>query len=557
MFVRHKKTPSGKIKVQLVHNTRDPRDNQIKQKVYRHFGTAQNDQHLEDLLFLAEKIKIEETKQISAFYTAEQLARQIARKKVQEIQKKKEKKDRSPQLSNIVEESRITTGIHDVFGPLYDQLQLDKIIPEKENATACRILKDVVLARIANPDSKRANVRDLSTRFGIQIALHKVYRMMDRLTPGKIDKLKRIASQQACSLLARPLRVLFFDCTTLYFESFKEDDLKQSGYSKDAKFKEMQVLLALMVTEDGLPVHYEVLPGASFEGHSLIPIVEQMKKEYDLKDVICVADRGMCSEANLKCLDEAGIGFIVGCPLKRLNRDKQKQILEAKKTLKNTRPFIEFEEKSGRKLVVHYSTQRERREAKQRKKMLLKLKAKIKNHPKAKEFINNQGYKKFIEFNGSMEVLLKDDKIKEAAAWDGLKGFITNRPELTAEEVLNLYGGLWQVEETFRMAKHDLKVRPIFHWTQSRIEAHIAICFMCLMCVRHLEYRVKTQYKKLSPRVIIDGLTQVQASIVKVKNSTRRYAIPSSIPLEAQHIYRIMGKKYSPKPYPLKKIQKM
>lgn len=556
MFVRFKESSAGKIKVQLVHNTRDPRDNKIKQKVYRHFGTAQTPQQLKDLTYLAEKAKVDAKKQMSMFFTPEQVAHQAADHAIQKLnnrkKKKKLQKDASPRLSNVTEENRITTGIHDIFGLIYNELQLDKVIPENENAAACRILKDIVLARIANPNSKRANVHDLSTRFGVQVALHKVYRMMDRLTPKKLDILKKIAALQAQALLSGPLRILFFDCTTLYFESFKDDDLKQSGYSKDGKFKETQILLALMVTEEGLPVHFEILPGACFEGHSLIPIVEKMKKQYDLKDVICVADRGMCNEANLKSLDKAGIGFIVGCPLKRLSRDKQKQILDAKELFKNANNCVEFSDSHDRKIVVHYSLKRAQREAKQRNKMLLKLKEKINRTPHVKDFIKNQGYKKFFELNGHMKIFLNEDKVKAAEAWDGLKGFITNRSDLTVSEILSSYHGLWQVEETFRVAKHDLKVRPIFHWTPSRIEAHIAICFMCLMCVRHLEYRVKTQYKKLSPRVIIDSLLHVQASIVKVKNSTRRYAIPSSMPLEAKDIYRIMGKKHPVTPYPLK-----
>ena len=116
--------------------------------------------------------------------------------------------------------------------------------------------------------------------------------MMDLWDDDRIARLNALAGAQAKALLGGPLRVLFFDCTTLYFESFTEDDLKQPGYSKDAKFKECQVLLALAVTEDGLPVHYKVLPGATFEGHSLIPVVEALQADYDVQEAVIVADRG-------------------------------------------------------------------------------------------------------------------------------------------------------------------------------------------------------------------------------------------------------------------------
>lgn len=106
--------------------------------------------------------------------------------------------------------------------------------------------------------------------------------------------------------------VLFYDCTTLYFESFIEDDFKQYGYSKDFKFNQSQVLLALLVTPEGLPVGYEVFPGASFEGHTLIPILKNLKAQHELNNIIFVADRGLLSEENLLFLEQEKFQYIVG-----------------------------------------------------------------------------------------------------------------------------------------------------------------------------------------------------------------------------------------------------
>ena len=174
----------------------------------------------------------------------------------------------------------------------------------------------------------RASVQRLGQQFGVQLSLNNVYRMMDRLDAGCISRLKRLVTQQVQKLFKEPLDVLFFDCTTLYFESFVEDALKQFGYRKDAKFKECQVLLALMISPAGLPVSYELLPGATFEGHSLIPLVEKLRTEFELRNVVCVADRGLLSNDKLQALQEAGMYYIVGARLKSLPRKLQAQVLE-------------------------------------------------------------------------------------------------------------------------------------------------------------------------------------------------------------------------------------
>ena len=123
--------------------------------------------------------------------------------------------------------------------------------------------------------------------------------------------------------------MLLFDCTTLYFESFEPDRLWQPGYSKDGKFRETQVLLALMVTMEGLPVGYEVLPGASFEGHSLVPTLRRLRRAHDLRRVVCVADRGMTGEDNMAAMEAEGMHFIVGAKLKQLPGKRKAEILDA------------------------------------------------------------------------------------------------------------------------------------------------------------------------------------------------------------------------------------
>ena len=133
--------------------------------------------------------------------------------------------------------------------------------------------------------------------------------------------------------------------------------------------------------------------------------------------------------------------------------------------------------------------------------------------------------------------------------WDGLHGIITNS-DLSPQEALRQYRGLWQVEESFRINKHDLKIRPIFHWTPSRIKAHLALSFMSFACVRHLEYRISLQYKKMSSDAIRNSLIRIQASILKDRDSNR-YVVPSKPDQDAIKIYQLMGLRYSATPFRL------
>ena len=144
-----------------------------------------------------------------------------------------------------------------------------------------------------------ATVSDLAENFGIGLSLPSVYRMMDLIDEKVIESIQRKAYHAAQGLFSEPIRVAFYDCTTLYFESFIEDDLKQKGYSKDMKFNQSQVLLALLVTEGGLPIGYEVFEGSKYEGHTLKEAIEKIEKKYRIKEITFVADSAMFSKKRI------------------------------------------------------------------------------------------------------------------------------------------------------------------------------------------------------------------------------------------------------------------
>ena len=308
--------------MQIVQSVRT--GDKVRQKIVRHVGVAIDDDELGRLRDRAEFIKatLDAAVQPSLF-PPEETARQII-----EARRHKERPRPLPvDLKQLREERRITLGIHEVYGALYRQLGLDMISPVSHYRASSQALSHTVMARIANPGSKRARVHSLEEEFGVQIPIERIYRMMDRLTDSRVEQIRKLAMQQPRGVLRTPLDVLLFDCTTLDFESFVADELKQPGYSKDAKFKESQVIMALMVTPEGLPVGYEVLPGATFEGHSLPVALERLRELHDLGRVISVTDRGMMNAENIRAIEEAGLHYIVGAKLQTLSRAIKERVL--------------------------------------------------------------------------------------------------------------------------------------------------------------------------------------------------------------------------------------
>ena len=244
---------------------------------------------------------------------------------------------------------------------------------------------------------------------------------------------------------------------------------------------------------------------------------------------MCVADRGMLSADNLDAMDAMGNGYVVGARLRKLPAALQKKVLDpdAYGPLEGSqsRRVGEWEHK-GRRLIVVWCPKRARKDAHERRKAVERLLDKLACSSNPKEMLSNHGTKRFIAVAGDARLTVNPEKIAEAERWDGLTGVITNLRDAAAAEVLSHYHGLWQVEESFRITKHDLRVRPIWHWTPDRIRAHIAISFMAFACVRHLAYRVAVQKRRMSPEAIRSALVHRQCSILRCQQSANRYVVP-------------------------------
>ncbi len=553
MFVRVKTSNKGATRyVQIVQSIR--KGEHVTQKIVRHVGVAYDDDELEKLKLLAESIKVKlEAGGQQFLFKPEDIVN------LGESKKQYRDSDYKVNIKNLVEESRLISGIHDTYGKLFADLGLSKVMKRpSRNIMAARIFCHIVLARIANPASKMASVDTLEEDFGITIDLDKVYRMMDKLDDDAIDRLKAITYENTLNLLGGKIDVIFYDATTVYFESFTSDELKKCGYSKDKKFGQPQVLLALMVTSDGLPVDYEVFSGDTYEGHTLIPALASIRNKYNIDKVVFVADSGMLSEDNirkLESLEEESFEYIVGARLKNMDGSIKDKILDNRNYKKITDGYkiAQFSYK-GKKLVVSWRADRALKDASDRRKAIEKLKAKLKKSKSPKGHLSNSGYRKYLKVEGKSTVLLDEEKIASDSLWDGLCGVVTNA-DLPDVEILAKYNDLWNVEASFRVTKHDLAVRPVFHWKPRRIKAHIGICFAAYTLVKHMEHRVRLQYKKLSIEKIRQTLIRVQTSILFDRKKRIRYGLPSRMKKDARKIYNLLGIKRSITPYIIEKCK--
>lgn len=546
MFIKEVKRPNGSVSIRIVKSVRQ--GNGVTSKLVRVIGQAKEEFAINLLRELAEKtivyLKNKEKPVLPCFSSEEFYGVKRKRKPVEDHVKLKE----------VREVKRINDGITDIFGKKYEQLGFHKTISgTRKDEQWNNILQSCVIARIAKPESKRKTVQELELDYAIDIPLEKVYRMMDHVAKRE-EQLKRQVRAETLKLFKEKVNVLFFDVTTLYFESTKYDDLRNFGFSKDCKFKEVQVMLALITTTEGMPITYKTFPGNTYEGHTLLNVIEDLQVDFQVENVMLVADRAMFNEDNLKEMEEKKIKYIVAAKLKSFSGTLKEQILTddfTAKLVSNELQWIREYEYKKRRLVVSYSTKRAYKDKVDRTRLVERIinKAKDDKIP-ASKLITNAGSKKYIKIIKS-DIRVNQERISEDAKWDGLHGVLTNLSEIKAEEILSRYRGLWQIEESFRINKHTLKMRPIFHWKSKRIKAHIAICFLAFTIIRHTQYFLKQKNVDFSIEEIKTALLRTESSIVQDITTKRLYVIPSKITEQQKVIYKTFDMIRDEKPYAL------
>jgi transposase len=284
--------------------------------------------------------------------------------------------------------------------------------------------------------------------------------------------------------------------TTLYFETFKEEEgLRQTGYSKDNKFNQPQIVIGLLVDKAGYPLAYDVYDGSTFEGHTILPIIKEFKSRFRIKKLAVVADAAMMSKTNLDDLLHSKIDYIIAARLGNIGREV---LLEINKTLKKEDlANIRIKIDSKKYLICSYSVKRAKKDRRDRKKYIERAKYYLTNESKI-----SKRSKYIKQKEGTFE--LNKELIKKHRLLEGIKGYYTNLKNLSNEAVIGHYHDLWRVEKSFRIAKTDLEMRPIYHYKNVAIKSHILISFISLCISKYMELETG-----LSVRRIMDTVKEV------------------------------------------------
>ena len=545
MYIRVNKTPNSPRKsIQIVESIRQ--GDKVRQRIIRYVGIATDDAEEQKLKDFANEIiakitaqRAKESSQLSLFDLSESDVLRHAKKKLGRRTKKKIEDILPPAqvtLDDIIEEKRITEGVHDIGGAMFDELYSTLFKGQR----TYQLLRDVVLSRLVYPCSKRRTQQKLAKHFDKAHSLERIYWMMDQVFP-KIDLIKQMTFNKTKSLFPEKVDLILFDVTTLYFESVEVDELRKYGYSKDHRFNTTQVVLALATNQDGLPVGYELFEGNKAEVSTLSAAIQSWKKLFKIDSVCFVGDRAMFSKNNIALLESLNYHYIIAAKLKSLPETLKNQILNETcyqpTLLNNEFTWVGEFEYEGQRLITSYKSRRAIKDAKDRQRVLDKLNKVIGKKGNPKKLITNQGVKQFVTVDDTATASMDEHKIDQAAQWDGLHGIITNIRADSANSLIARYAKLWVIEESFRVNKHTLEMRPIFHWAPQRIHAHIAICYMTFSVLRHLQYRINLT-QKISIDTILDELMNVEASIYIQKKTKDRYRVPGCYSNEARKIYK-------------------
>ena len=507
MFVRKKKNKSGSTSVQVI-------DKANGYRVVETIGSARDPAEIERLVELGELFITRRRSQYSLFPEDQHDHAVIA--------------DFVEHLRNA---SIRTLGPELIFGRIFDEIGFGAI-PE-------RLFRDIVVARLVYPASKLKTVDYLYRYRGKTVLPDQIYRFLDRLNEQYSGQAKMIAYLHTKKTLGH-ISVVFYDMTSLYFEAEDEDDLRKIGFSKDGKFQNPQIMLGLLVGKNGYPIGYDIFEGNTFEGKTLLPVLNQIAECYDLGKPVVIADAAMLSKNNLDALDRAKYPFVVAARIRNETAAMQEEILARCSGLTNGQSVVIKHEKS-RRLIVSYSDKRAKKDTHNRKRGLARFGKRI--GKMTKEHLNNRGYNKFLKLTGEVTVEIDESKIEQAARWDGLKGYMTNT-ELSPSEIIENYGQLWRIERAFRISKTDLRIRPMYHRLRRRIEAHVLVAFVAYTIYKELERRLTEAGIAMSPKRAAELTQTMYEMTFRYPNEAEKQQILLQMDADQQQLYDLI---YTPR----------
>ena len=364
-----------------------------------------------------------------------------------------------------------------------------------EAADTDEVFRQLVLARIIEPTSKSDSLRVIEETGVAPVS----YPTLNRRLPIFAKPTFRQSLSAACAAHARlgPASLVLYDVSTLHFETDAGDGFREPGFSKERRL-DPQITLGLLTDAAGLPLNVAAFEGNRAETATMLPVINAFKAAHNLTDVTVVADAGMISEANQVALKAAGLTYILGARIPFLPdvvrewRDKHPE--EAiPDGLVLTQPWPATSSEKARGIpdrVIHYQFRhdRARRTLRGIDEQVAKAQRAVDGHAAVKR-------NRFIKLTGAAKSINRELEAKTRAL-AGWKGYTTNLVDQPATFVIDAYHQLWRIEKAFRMSKHDLQARPIYHRTRDSIEAHLSIVFAAMAVSHWIEHQTGWSIRK-------------------------------------------------------------
>ena len=510
MFLRknfNKKT--GRTYLQIVHGYRDPQG-KSKTKVYQNIG----------YLDVLEK---QYSDPISHF---ENLTKQM------DIERQENKyisvKIKENEIIDRSVVNRKNYG-HIVFSKIYHELELDRFFNNKQRHEKFEfdsnsIMKVMVFARLLYPCSKKKTVEIKDSFFDkADFTLDDVYDSLTHFSKHSREA-QRFIHERIVQQYGRDTSLLYYDVTNYYFETDKQDGFRMNGYSKEHR-RDPIVQMGLAMDRIGIPLTYQLFSGNTHDSQTLMPALASIKKEYGTDRIIVVADKGLNSGDNIAFNTVLGDGYVysqsvrsasdlfkayvlddngyvaIGDDYKRKSRIMP---VEISVTVGSSDKMRKKKVLIDQKQVVFYSKKYADRAKNQRNELVIKALDLIKNPSKYRRAtaygaVSYVGNLEFDKKTG--EVLetgnkryLDMDKIHEEEKLDGYYAIVTSELDESDDRIIDIYRGLWRIEESFKITKSLLDVRPVYVYTKEHINAHFLICFIALVISRLVEIRLKNKY---------------------------------------------------------------
>jgi Transposase DDE domain len=360
------------------------------------------------------------------------------------------------------------------------------------------VFRQLVLARIIEPASKEDSLRVLAETGTDPVALRTVMRRLP--TYAKASWRAQLATACAQHAVLGPSALVLYDVSTLHFETDAGDGFREPGYSKERRI-DPQITLGLLTDATGFPLMIEAFEGNRAETHTMLPVIETFRAAHDLGEVTVVADAGMISAANQEAIEQlegARLSFILGTKIPEepyavaaWRREHPGKDIGDGQVFTQPWPTTGAEKARGRRdrvIYYQYRADRARRTLRGIDEQVAKAERAVAGQTPVKR-------NRFIKLTGATKSVNRELEAKTRSL-AGLKGYTTNLPNPDPDFAIDAYHQLWKIEKSFRMSKHDLKARPIYHHKRESIQAHLTIVFAALAVTRLIEEATGWTIKK-------------------------------------------------------------